>query len=471
MDSQKVRLDISSFLGFCDLNGVDAIQTEQVQQLEELISACNQSRNDGVDLVPDAIWDRLMEILRQVNPESELCKYIWEDSVDEIDDTDTLFQNNPMYSIQTIKSFDCDEIKNFVKRLPDNQTFDAHISVKLNGHGIRLKYRNGDFFNARSRARASAGRDITPQLKAILELQGVDHLVDLESFDLVEIRGEWVLPFSNLDEARSHNNEIVSAFSGVSSMGRASASREEWELLRFVAYELIADGVSFATKEDEYNFLSDMGFETPLSWVITDLTKETLIDELKTIVSDCEDEVTGETADEPYAYYTDGLVFSINDTDFFRLLGDDGSHYKFGNMALKVGYWRQDMYCGFVQTILWMKGKTKLTPVAIIADEQDMAEFKNYGKNGYVLDKKEVLNYDKLGVVTAGGNKVRRVPLYEPSNILQLQAFKGNPLHFRYGGEAGVVPCFPDGTTLIDGRIKQELSVSGYSDEDYYEYD
>ena len=37
-------------------------------------------------------------------------------------------------------------------------------------------------------------------------------------------------------------------------------------------------------------------------------------------------------------YYTDGLVFAINDTEFFRTLGDDGSHYKFGNMALKLGY-------------------------------------------------------------------------------------------------------------------------------------
>ena len=143
MSNKNIMLEIGDFLGFCDLNGVDAIQSEQVQKLEEYISTANMARNEGEDLIPDAIWDRLMEILRQVNPESDLCKYIWEDSVDELDDTDVILVNNPMYSIQTVKSYDCQELMEYVKRLPDDIEFDMHFSVKLNGHGIRLKYRNG----------------------------------------------------------------------------------------------------------------------------------------------------------------------------------------------------------------------------------------------------------------------------------------------------------------------------------------
>ena len=142
MANKNIMLEISDFLGFCDLNGVEAIQSAQVQQLEEYITACNEAHNNGEDLVSDAIWDKLMSILRQVNPESELCQYIWEDSVDEMDDTDRIVQNNPMFSIQTVKSYDCDEIKQFVQRLPDDVEFTAHISVKLNGHGIRCKYQD-----------------------------------------------------------------------------------------------------------------------------------------------------------------------------------------------------------------------------------------------------------------------------------------------------------------------------------------
>ena len=467
--SNNVVLEIGDFLGFCDLNGIEAIQGEKVQELENYISACNEAMNKGEPLVEDAVWDRLMEILRKVNPESELCKYIWEDSVEEFDDTDSIVRNNPMYSIQTVKSFDCDELQAFVKRLPDDMTFDAHISVKLNGHGIRVKYCEGKLLQARSRARSSAGRDITNQLAAVLYECGCDEISDLENFDLCEVRGELCLPFENLDAARQYNPDIKSAFSGVASMSRDSASEDEWKLLRFVAYEFLAPGMTFQSKDEEYEFLDSLGFETPLSWVIEDMSKDTLIEDLKGIVEDCTNEVAPADGSEGYSYYTDGLVFSINDVNMFRSLGDDGSHYKFGNMALKVGHWKQDCYHGYVQTILWTKGKTKLSPVAIVSTELDEIEFADYGDHPYIMDKKEISNWNDIGVVTSSGNRVKRVPLYEPNNMVLLDAYKGNIINFRYGGEAGVVPCFEDGTPLLDGKSK--AIIANEEDLAFLDYD
>jgi hypothetical protein len=267
-----------------------------------------------------------------------------------------------------------------------------------------------------------------------------------------------------LGTARQYNPEIKSAFSAVSSMSRDSATVKEWKLLKFVAYEFLAEGNSFSSKDSEYSFLEeDCGFEVPLNWLIDDLKKETLIEDIKGIVTDCENEVKpDENGDNGYDYYTDGLVFTINDYNSFRQLGDDGGHYKFGNMALKVGYWKQDMYSGYVQTIAWMKGKTKLTPVAIVADDIDIIEFKDGGIHDYITDLKEIANVKALGVTTASGNRVRRVPLYEPNNIVALDAYKDELIYFRYGGEAGVVPCFPDGTPLLDGRVKMLVSDEEY---------
>ena len=62
-----------------------------------------------------------------------------------------------------------------------------------------------------------------------------------------------------------------------------------------------------------------------------------------------------------------------------------------------------------------------------------------------------------LGVVSTSGNKVRRIPLYEPNNIVILDAYPGSVINFRYGGEAGVVPCFEDGTPLTDGKVQAAL--------------
>ena len=91
------------------------------------------------------------------------------------------------------------------------------------------------------------------------------------------------------------------------------------------------------------------------------------------------------------------------------------------------------MYTGYINRIEWTRGKNKLSPVAIIEDE------------------------DGDGVLTAQGNRVRRVPLYEPRNIIILDAYEGKPLCFKYGGEAGVVPCFPDGRLLSEEVVKEIL--------------
>lgn len=464
-----IKLEIGDFLGFVDLNGVEAIQTEQVQELEEYVRRCNEAHNEGKDLVADAVYDKLMEILRRVSPESELCKYIWEDSTDEVDsDTDSVFIKNPMYSIMTVKSFDCDEIKLFVSRLGD-ENFDAHVSVKLNGHGIRLIYKDGMFVQARSRARASAGRDLTDQLIPVLQELDLLELPDCAGIPILEIRGEWVMPFANMPEARAINPDIKSAFTAVSAIGKGSGTPEEWGLLHFVAYEFLAEGITFDTKTAEYSYLEELGFEIPLYWEIPDLNKATLIEELKTIVADCEEQVKP-NADGTggYDYYTDGLVFSINDIRSFKELGDDGSHYKFGNMALKVGYWKQDMYMGIVQTIAWMPGKSGLSPVAIIAEEADLIEFTDNEFHAYVTDLKEIANMNALGVITAGGNKVRRVPLYDSANLVHLNAYYGEPIYFRYGGEAGVVPCFEDGTPLLEGKARKVISGDTDDDDDWF---
>lgn len=447
----SVKIDIGDFLGFCDLNGLEAITSDQVEKLENWVKQCQDAQNKGDDLVSNAVYDRLMEILREKNPDSPLVTEVWEDGGDsELDDYDALFNKNPMYSIQTIKSLESKEMRDFVSRLPEG-TFDAHVSFKENGFGIRLVYSYGELVKARTRARASQGKDITKQLGTVLG--GMVQIDSLEAIPLCEIRGELLVSFENFDKAKQYNPDIKSPFTAVSSMVKESASEEMWELLSFVAYDIICDDLYFGTKTEMYDFLQDdLGFEIPVYWTINDLTADTLIRELEEgIIPDCEAEA------EEYEYYTDGLVFEVDDRQLFQSMGDNGSNYRYGNIALKVSFWEQNVYSGFVQTIVWTRGKTKLSPVAIVAEEPDMIEFTDFGEHAYVGDFKEIANMSEMGVLTSGGNRVKRIPLYEPCNLLTLDATAGNLIYFRYGGESGVTPCFPDGTPLVEGRVKQAL--------------
>lgn len=472
---ENVVVEIGQILGYFDLNGADAITSEQVEKLENYIDLCNKASGEGVPLVVDAIYDRMVEVLKELNPDADILKELWEDSSEEgadvgESDLHSLVSREPMMSIQTCKSYDCVELKTFIERLPDGE-FDLHGSIKLNGHGIRLVYRNGVLEGAFSRARHSAGRDLTRQLKLLAERDGYLYIDGFSDLPIVEVRGELLLPLGNLEKAREYNSGIVSALSGVASMSRDSASDDEINLLDFVAYKIVADDLYFDTKSSMYDMLESLGFKVPLYWLIEYVSKDTLMEQLPEIISECESCVMSDEETDGYEYFTDGVVLEVNSRDIFVSMGDDGGKYMYGNIAMKVGYWKQDLYMGYVQAILWTQGKNKLSPVAIISSDIDMALFSDDvdEMNYYVKSTKDIINYNELGVVTAGGNRVRRVPLFEPCNIVLLDAYVGLPLYFRYGGEAGVVPCTIDGTPLSDAKIKE--SFSGNDDDLYQSYE
>lgn len=430
-----LKLRLEGMLSFIDINGSNGFDDEKIEELEKLILDCNsQMVKSETDQVADSIYDTLYDMLKRVKPSSEVLSEIWEDSDEEIVNYKELLDEYPMMSIETAKSYTCKALSDYIERMPDVAGYFA--SYKINGHGIRIVYQDGDLVSATSRARGSNGRDITRHMKILLG----SHIDMLEDYGIVEFRGEIALPFENLEKARQFNPSIKSAFSGVSSLIRPSATEEEIKLLDFLCYGMLSHGFAFTDREEEFQEIQKIGFITPQFLLIDSASKEDLPDIIPEVISSFEDGY------DAFGYFCDGVVFELNDRDLFYSMGIEGNH-RLGNIALKVGIWEQVQYVGYVQKILWTKGKSKLSPVAIVADNPDMM----------VEQDGKITNWEDLGVLTAQGNKVRRVPLYEPKNILILDAYVGNPVWFRYGGEAGVVPCFPDGRLLNEDVCKEIL--------------
>ena len=422
----NLTLRIEGMLSFIDMNGEAGFDDSKIEELESIILDCNSKMTGtATNAVADSIYDVLYDMLKRVAPESGVLREIWEDDGEITEYTDLLVKN-PMMSIETAKSYTCKALKNFIERMPEEAGYFA--SYKINGHGIRVVYKNGELVSATSRARSSAGRDLTHHMRVLLG----DRNEKLADYDLVELRGELCLPVDRLDEARSFNAGLKSAFSAVSSLIRPSASDEEIALLDFLCYGFIMDGVSFDTREEEFQQIESVDLSTPQYLLIETIEKNDLPTVIQDVVSAFEDNY------EEFGYFCDVVVFECNDRDLFSSLGTEGNHNN-GNIALKVGVWEQVSYSGYVQKILWTRGKTKLSPVAIVANDPDILLEDDNG---------EIANWEELGVLTAQGNKVRRVPLYEPKNILILGAYPGEVIYFRYGGEAGVVPCFADGRLL-----------------------
>lgn len=435
MDSLNLRIE--EMLGYLDTYGTGNFDDERVEKLEAILQDCNKNMNNlYVEPVPDSIYDYLYETLKKVKPSSGIFAEIWDEEGDITDYTDLLVKN-PMMSIETAKSYNCDALTNFISRLPEETSYFA--SYKINGHGIRVVYKDGDLVSATSRGRSSASRDLTEKLRWILGA----HNSHLEDYGLVELRGELALKVDRLNTVREkYNSEVKSAFSAVSSLIRPSSTKEETELLDFLCYGMICDGFNFTDRDDEFQEIANCGFLTPEFMFIESIRKGDMLDTIKDIVQVFEENY------EEFGYFCDGVVLEVSNRDLFNEMGIEGNHNK-GNIALKVGVWEQVTYSGYVNCLLWTRGKVKLSPVAIISDNPD----------DVILDENgEPENLNEIGVLTSQGNRVKRVPLYEPKNILTLEAYPGNILSFRYGGEAGVVPCFPDGRLLKEDAVKDLLS-------------
>lgn len=401
------------------LSNIDSIlrseeREETADFLEEQITLFNKAANEGEPLVADGVYDICKEYLQRLRPNSPILSAVWtedEESIDE--DLDKFLIAYPMKSIETIKDLSDKAFQTFCNKIPATGAT-LHLSLKENGHAGRVVYANGELKKARSRGRSTNGRDLTMQALRILGNQKEM----LEAFSLCEIRGEFVLPYSNVEEAKQHNPNIVNAFSGVASMIRESAPEEETRLLHFIAYDILVDEeeLVFETLAEKFEFLETCGFITPISGTL-DVTRNNIESEIEQALED----LTPDAKD--YDYFTDGVVVTINDVQLFKQFGEDEKRpVRLGNLALKVGHWQQNFYNGEVDHISWEPGKTKLTPVAVLQD----------------------------GVLTASGATVVNVPLYAPKYILMLEAYPGNTIHFKFGGESGVIPCTPDGRLITE---------------------
>lgn len=400
-----------------DVEGTEA-EVKYIDSIEDFLTACREAAVAGEQIVSDSVYDAAIDELKALRPDSEIFNEVWgDDSGSAIDaDIDSQLVAHPMLSIQTIKDLNSKEFRDYEARIKGllsqsglNQ-ISMHASLKENGHGIRFVYRDGYFTKAHTRGRSSNGRDITKSIALLVP----DYIPKLAYLGVVEIRGELVLPYSNLAAAREFKPEIKSAFTGVSAMIRESATEEEVKLLKIVAYAVYSDSLQLQELSDVYNFLEGCGFEVPYFDTPFYSVGEDFKEFVEYTLANFEKEV------EDYDCFTDGVVLSVNNLGLLEQLGTEKTT-RLGNIALKVGFWKQDMYSAVVEDIQWKEGRSKLTPVAKVAP-----------------------------TLTANGGTVTNVPLYAPIHILRLGAYPGRVINFRYGGEAGVVPCFPDGRLVTD---------------------
>lgn len=383
-----------------------------IGKLEEMLALFQDAMADGEPLVEDSVYDQYRRLLEALRPDSEVLHRNWErDGEEEIDsELDTYLVSKGMKSIKTCTNNDEISVRYEQHKSLNRDYIDYLASVKLNGHAFRAVYKFGELVEATTRGRSGKGQDILRHMKLILP----NKIEEWKLTDITEVRGELLVKQKVYDE--KFVGVYASPLSTVTSLRRASASDEEISNLSAVCYKLFQTEDPFETLEEELKHLESVGFEIPYM-ELHRIKVSDLIEELNQLVNDWGKRYqSGELS----AYNCDGIVVAINDNELFYSLGTDGNTFV-GNLALKMGVWECNHYRSVIESIEWTQGKKWLVPKAHIKP-----------------------------IKTISGQTVYVVPLYNLGVVNKLNLGIGSEIHFRFGGETGVMLLTPDGKSVTN---------------------
>lgn len=374
-----------------------------IDSLESYVGKLQDAAALGNSLVDDSIYDQHIRLLKQLKPESDLLHRNWESDDNELDEHDELLKEYGMCSITTITSLD--ELDKFRDVLDDiGEPVSLAASLKKNGHACRAVYVNGSLYTGSTRGRYKKGRDITRHLKYVLP----NYVEEWADIPLVEIRGEMLVSIDNFENHLKHY--LKTPLSSVTSLIRESVTDNELKYLDMVCYKVLSndDRLRFDTLKDELDHLEECGFDIPHNGVLNGVTSETLDNAVTAILTYFE----GLMDNGDVKYACDGIVVAINDVDLFYSQGKAGNSWK-SNFAVKMGkYWESNIYSATIEDVVFIPGKSYMTPKAIIEP-----------------------------VVTSTGAKVKTVPLYNVGVMERYGYVPGETIYFRFGGETGVILC------------------------------
>lgn len=384
-----------------------------VDALETYVARLQDAAGMGQPLVDDALYDAHVRLLKQLKPDSSVLNRNWEVEDNELNEYDDVLKKYGMCSIQTVTDFDTPEYEKFRRTIADlGHPVDLFAGVKENGHGVRAVYLNGNLYTGSTRGRYKKGRDITRHLKAVLP----NYVEQWKNIRLVEVRGEMLVKISDFEKYLKPTG-LKHPLSSVTSLIRDSVTDAELKYLNMVCYKVIAGNgeIEFNTLADEYGHLKECGFNIPQCTGVRGVTAENLDLAIERILDTFENMMDSGVLE----YSCDGLVVAINNNHDFYSSGKSGNSWN-GNIALKMGkYWEQNIYSSTIEEVIFMPGKSFMTPKALITP-----------------------------VVTGNGSEVRTVPLYNIGVMERYHYVPGETIYFRYGGETGVTCCDYNGNSV-----------------------
>ena len=219
-----------------------------MSELEEKLIHYSNAYYQGNELISDAEYDALVEKLKKDNPNSELFNKVVGSDIKGVDKKYKLD-----ITMGTLNKCNSEEqMKEWWKKHPHD---DLWASLKIDGNGVYLAYKNGKFVYARSRGDGEYGLDYTDKVLKIASIP-TSLKTNFSGFirgEIYMLRSTWKKNFSNQKNPRNTCAGIL-----------GKKEPEDCKYLNFIAYEVFDNEEKVdKTENDKFTFLQKEGFDVP----------------------------------------------------------------------------------------------------------------------------------------------------------------------------------------------------------------
>jgi DNA ligase (NAD+) len=315
------------------------------QQIAELANEIIKHKSlyyKGRPAISDVEFDALEEKLRKISPQHPALQKV---GFDEVVAGPKIEHTKPMLSLA--KTYVIEELLAWAKEEVLMGT------LKIDGNSISLVYSAGALFHAKTRGNGRVGEDVTAKIAWV-----PDCMPTIAESLRIEVRGELFCTEENflslVEEMRRLDLEIPTnprnTVAGI--LGR----KQHIFLARyfsFAAFDVLDQvGESFlATEELKFAWLQNHGFQVPFNKVITNPDGITsFLAHVKDFMAEGD-------------FGVDGAVFTYNNTEMHRNLGDTSHHPRY-KMSFK---WEGETAVARITDFTWATSRLGIvTPVAII---------------------------------------------------------------------------------------------------------
>ncbi len=320
-----------------------------MERMKELIRLLNEAAKayyqESREIIPNYEYDRLYDELEELERKTGIT-----------------LSNSPTIRVGYEVLSDLPKEKHPKKMLSLDKTKDVGalaawlgsqegvLSWKLDGLTIVLTYGEGKLAKAVTRGNGEIGEVITSNAKTF---ENLPLAIDFKG-QLV-LRGEAVISYADFEKINDEITDEGAKYKNPRNLCSGSVRQLNNEItaqrhVQFFAFSLVsADGVEFKTRNEQFDWLAERGFQVVEHVSVT--TEK---------ISDAVGAFEAKIADNPVP--SDGLVLSYNDIEYGRSLGETAKFPR-DSIAFK---WQDEIKETTLSEIEWSASRTGLiNPVAI----------------------------------------------------------------------------------------------------------